>query len=67
MDPGATSLAPPCSNLGTFVSKCTVLKKVLVTVGTFRRPVNCYPSRYAPASGYFISPPLSNLCLRRLV
>jgi len=26
------SLAPPCSNLRTFGSKCTVLKKVLVTL-----------------------------------
>jgi len=26
------SLAPPCSNLRSFGSKCTVLKKVLVTL-----------------------------------
>jgi len=26
------SLAPPCSNLGSFGTKCTVLKKVLVTL-----------------------------------
>ena len=36
------SLAPPCSNLRSFGSKCTVLKKVLVTLlglfGTLRPP-----------------------------
>ena len=52
-----TSLAPPCSNLRSFVSKCTVLKKVLVTLlGLFgvpalnRRPGHCAllsPPRYA--------------------
>jgi len=44
------SLAPPCSNLRSFGSKCTSLKKVLVTLlGPFgvliviRRPGNCAP------------------------
>ena len=33
------SLAPPCSNLSSFESKCTVLKKVLVTLlGLFGVP-----------------------------
>jgi len=33
------SLAPPCSNLRSFGSKCTVLKKVLVTLlGLFSAP-----------------------------
>jgi len=51
-------LAPPCSNLSSFESKCTVLKKILVTLlGLFgapiviRRPGNCAPLaplRYAP-------------------
>jgi len=27
-----TSLTPPCSNVRSFVSKCTVLKKVLATL-----------------------------------
>ena len=33
-----TSLAPPCSNLGSFASKCTVLKKVLAALGLFGAP-----------------------------
>ena len=44
------SLAPPCSNLRSFGTKCTVLKEVLVTLlGLFgapigiRRPGNCAP------------------------
>jgi len=42
------SLAPPCSNLRSFGSKCTVLKKVLVTLlrlfgapAVIHRPGNC--------------------------
>ena len=36
------SLAPPCSNLKSFGSKCTVLKKVLATLlGLFSAPGNC--------------------------
>jgi len=42
-----TSLAPPCSNLRSFGSKCTVLKQVLVTLlwlfGPIGRPGNCDP------------------------
>jgi len=35
------SLAPPCSKLWTFGSKCTVLKKVLVTsLGFFGAPLS---------------------------
>ena len=38
------SLAPSCSNLRSFGSKCTVLKKVLGDiVGTYRRPGHCAP------------------------
>ena len=33
-----TSLAPPCSNLRPFGSKCTVLKKVLMTLWLFGPP-----------------------------
>jgi len=33
-----TSLAPPCSNLRPFGSKCTVLKKVLITLWLFGPP-----------------------------
>jgi len=35
------SLASPCSNLMSFGSQCSVLKKVLVTLGLFRRLGNC--------------------------
>ena len=56
MGPGQeASLAPPCSNLRSFVSKCAVLKKVYLQHCwdmTFRHPANCAPlspSRYAPA------------------
>ena len=47
-----TSLAPPCSNLSSFRSKCTVLKKVIATLlGLFcappravvQRPEHCNP------------------------
>jgi len=44
-----TSLAPPCSNLRSFGSKCTVLKKCLWQCCDFwppaviRRPGNCTP------------------------
>ena len=52
-----TSLAPSCSNLRSFESKCTVLKKVLVTLlGLFSAPRSdstpgelCSSSRCAPA------------------
>jgi len=51
------SLAPPCSKLMSFGSKCTVLKKVLVTLlGFFGDPrshssiVPPLPPRYAPGS-----------------
>jgi len=56
------SLAPPCSKLRSFGSKCTVLMKVLVTLlGLFgdplltRRPGNCAPLACPPryASGYY--------------
>ena len=51
--PGDISLAPPCSNLRSFGSKCTVLKKVLVTLlwlfppAVIRETVPPCPPRYA--------------------
>jgi len=54
------SLEPPCSNLKSFGSKCTVLKKVLVTLlGLFgapiviRRPGNCAPIVAPLGTTYF--------------
>ena len=53
------TLALPCSNLSSFRSKCTVLKKVPVTLGLFDAPRSdsapgeLYPScppRYAPSA-----------------
>jgi len=40
-----TSLAPPCSNLRSFGSKCTVLKKVLMTILWLFTPPQWFGSR----------------------
>jgi len=59
------SLAPPCSNLRSFGSKCTVLKKALVTFSgppaviqhprVIRRSGNFAPTRYAPVADAFLT------------
>jgi len=46
------SLAPPCSNLKSFGSKYTVLKKVLVTLMGLLGARGIVPPRYAP--GYMV-------------
>jgi len=57
------SLAPPSSNLKSFGSKCTVMKRVLVTLLEFfgnpiviRRPVNCAPL------GPLVTPLVTSYC-----
>jgi len=53
------SLAPPCSNLRSFGSKCTILKKVLVALlGLFGAPiVTRRQGNYAP-----LAPLVTHLC-----
>ena len=49
------SLAPPCSNLSSFGSKCTVSTKVLVTLLGLFGARGIVPPRYAPASSKHLS------------
>jgi len=53
----ATSLAPPCSNLSSFGSKCAVEESTCDIVGTFRHPRN------HSATGQFRPPCPSSLRL----
>jgi len=57
------SLAPPCSNLSFFRSKCTILKKVLVTLlGLFGAPRSDFAPHSDTATGITPEACAARLC-----
>jgi len=67
MAPGARSkFGPPCSQLRSFGSKCTVFNKIIVTVlGLFGAPAVawCLHGDSAPGQLYPLAPPSFRLCV----